>query len=189
MKKSKVMSLLLAGALLVGGTFLGTKALFSDTATSENKLTLNTGKVDISVKEGSWLRNVKDLNGNNIIDVNDIYQAGTGAYEESKDGTFNNVKPGDTFTRYVNVFSGNSTYDVNISVNPDPLDKTENPIREHIEIEDYTLRNMGKIPAGTNSGGYFTIKIKDTPEAWSALNGAGPIQLDALYEITATQAE
>ena len=190
MKKSKIISLLLAGALLVGGTFIGTKALFSDTETVANQLVLTTGKVDIRIIPDRWIRNVEDKNEDGVINaLDDVYGQGC---EESVEGIFTNVQPGETFTRYINVIAQDNTYDVNIDVVLKEFSKDNEKIKEFIKINGDSLANITQnapIKANTNTGGFITISIDDTDEAWEAFNGAGTINLNALYEIKATQAE
>lgn len=186
MKRNKLLSFLLAGTLLVGGTFLGTKALFSDSEQSENALILTTGKVDINVNSQDWLRNVVDKDGDNRITPLDSPYKQEGL-EKSNTGEFKNVQPGDTFSRYINILNKDSTYDVLIDIS-DKLNIDDETLREHIEIDKSNLvEGVKKLGAGLNSGGYITIKIKNTDEAWEAFNGAGTVNLNNIYTITATQ--
>ncbi|WP_025161797.1 hypothetical protein [Paraclostridium bifermentans] len=55
MKKNKTVAYALAATLLVGGTFLGTKALFTDKIDTVGELSISTGDVDIEViGENKW---------------------------------------------------------------------------------------------------------------------------------------
>ena len=47
MKKKKVAALALAASLLVGGTFIGTKALFTDSIENVGEISISTGDLDI----------------------------------------------------------------------------------------------------------------------------------------------
>lgn len=181
MKKNKTVAYMLATTLLLGGTFLGTKALFTDTATSKNSLILTTGKVDIEVNEDAWLRNVKDTNNDGKINAQDRpYNQGC---EQSAEGTFSNVQPGDTFMRYINVLNQESTYDVSLKIEKEITNNNEE-LMKFIKIEDNILTEL---PAKANSGGYITVKIENTDAAWKAFNGAGQLDLNATYTIEATQ--
>ena len=186
MKKKQYLTYIVAGTLLASGTFLGTRALFSDTKTSTNSLTLRTGKVAIQINEDDWLRNVNDTNNDgHITPLDKPYQQGV---EQNSQGIFENVHPGDTFSRYINVLNGESSYAVTISIQKEFTgDKQE--LMQFIEVDDSNLQYLTTLPKHSNSGGYITIKIKDTPEAWKAFNGAGEINLNDTYTITATQAE
>lgn len=53
MKKNKTLAYMLAATLLVGGTFVGTKALFTDRATATTDLVITMGEIGIEVKEGA----------------------------------------------------------------------------------------------------------------------------------------
>lgn len=186
MKKNKTVAYMLATTLLLGGAFVGSKALFTDKATSENKLILTTGKVDIEVKEGAWMRNVQDKNNDGIIDARD--DADSQKCEKSADGVFANVQPGDTFTRYISVLNGKSTYDVTMEIKKELTGNNEK-LMKYIEIEDASLVDgVKEIGSGYNTGGYITVKISDKKEgAWDAFNGAGQFDLNATYTINATQ--
>lgn len=191
MNTKKILSMTLAAALLVGGTFLGTKALFSDTKTSTNTLTLTTGKVQIHVREGEWVRNAVDVDENGYIDTRDLSAEVNRGCEKNTTGVFKNVQPGDTFTRYINVLSPDSTYNVQIGAQIKDLspDAEHENLRKYISINDKSLKSIGVIPAHTNTGGYITVKILDNDEASKALNGAITFNINAIYDITATQVE
>lgn len=187
MNKNKLLSFLLAGGLLVGGTFLGTKALFSDKETSTNTLRLTTGKVDIKVSEQPWLRNVQDKNGDGEITVLD--KPYDQKCESNDTGVFENVQPGDTFTRYINILNEESTYNVLINI-AKSLDVTNENLIKHIELNaNNLLSGVQELPAKANSGGYITVKIKNCDEAWKDFNGAGEFDINSVFEITATQKE
>ena len=54
MKKNKTIVYMLAAALLVGGTFVGTKAYFTDSAEAKTNLILSMGDVDVSAEDTEW---------------------------------------------------------------------------------------------------------------------------------------
>ena len=89
MKKNKTIAYALAATLLVGGTFAGTKALFSDEAKVTGELSISTGDVDITTTgvEKDWkiVRNGDENNG------------------PSKEVTFDNLKVGDEITKQITV--------------------------------------------------------------------------------------
>lgn len=186
MKKNKTVAYMLATALLLGGTFVGTNALFSDTETSNNNLILKTGKVDITVSENDWLKNVQDQNGDGQITAIDRpYNQGC---EQNSNGEFNNIQPGDTFTRYINILNQESSYSVDLSI-IEELNSNNPELMKHISVDSSDLNGRTIIPANANTGGYITVKIADTQEAWQAFNGAKPLNIDAVYTITATQSK
>ena len=89
MKKNKTVAYMLAATLLVGGTFLGTKALFTDTVDTAGEVKISTGDVDLEIQgEPDWalVRNGEEEN------------KGTG---EKVD--FDNLKTGDVLTKELTV--------------------------------------------------------------------------------------
>lgn len=57
MKKNKTIAYALAAILLVGGTFAGTKAWFTDKEVVDNTLNITTGTLDLDVTDKGWYRN------------------------------------------------------------------------------------------------------------------------------------
>ncbi|MDB8804734.1 hypothetical protein [Romboutsia sp. 1001216sp1] len=92
MRKNKTIAFMMAGALLVGGTFLGTKAYFTDKVEASNNLVISMGKLDLEVEEGEW-----------------IYESTIHGDKEAMGtkGPINqfigNVKPGDKFVKEVTI--------------------------------------------------------------------------------------
>lgn len=111
MKKNKTVAYALAATLLVGGTFLGTKALFTDRVDDVGELAISTGDVDIEVLESSQWELAR--NGNEHYDGTTV-GGDTGTTEgtlpdggDAKDLSLtpfaNNLKPGDVLTKTVTV--------------------------------------------------------------------------------------
>lgn len=100
MKKNKTIAYALAATLLVGGTFVGTKALFSDKEQAYNDLVITMGNLNVDVTEGEWV----NLNDKNTEATN------TG----SKD-VFTNVKPGDRFEKKF-VIKNNGTLNQKLTI-------------------------------------------------------------------------
>lgn len=190
MKKSnKFFTSVLAGGLLFGGAALGTSALFTDSKTSTNTLTIKSEKVAIDVKEGIWLKNVNDMNGDKIINMQDDPLSQKGI-EKSEAGVFDNVKPGDTFTRCIllNNISNKSDVKIDIKQNSDFKE-----LEKYITVDDSFKDGVeagvdrnGKLPKGASITGYVTIKIADSEEARKAMNGK-EFTLSQIYTINATQ--
>lgn len=92
MRKNKTIAFMMAGALLVGGTFLGTKAYFTDKVEASNNLVISMGKLDLEVEEGEW-----------------VYESTTHGKKEAigpigtNENLFNLVKPGDKFVKEVKI--------------------------------------------------------------------------------------
>ncbi len=93
MKKNKTIGFMMAAVLLVGGTFMGTKALFTDKAEATNNLVITMGNLDINTKEEDW----------QIVTTNDI---GTETIKNASNIT--NVKPGDRFLKKVTITNDGS---------------------------------------------------------------------------------
>lgn len=94
MKKNKTAAYMLAATLLVGGTFVGTKALFTDSVDSIGELTLSTGDIDIEAEViQDWIldRNGKDDN------------KGTNNPGAPEGPLFDNLKTGDVLTKTVEI--------------------------------------------------------------------------------------
>ena len=116
MKKNKTLAYMLAATLLVGGTFVGTKALFTDELNTVGDLAISTGDVDIEVvpNEGEisneWKlnRNGAELSdGTNIGLTNDDSTTGTITEDDwngiTSSKKANNLKPGDVLTKTITV--------------------------------------------------------------------------------------
>lgn len=191
MKKSnKFFTSVLAGALLFGGAALGTNALFSDEKTSENQLTLTTGQVKIDVREGQWIRNLKDTNGDGHITVLDNVknQIEQNQLEVSDNGEFKNVQAGDTFTRPITVDNRASTYDVEIAIKAEDL-ISPNGLENLISVDSSNFVNglaSSTLPKGANFSGYITVTVGDKNNP-NELNGMGTFNLNQAYTVTATQ--
>ncbi len=109
MKKNKTLAYALAATLLVGGTFVGTKALFTDVENAVGELAISTGDVDIEVESEGW---ILSRNGNEIADGTSV-GGDTGLEGELPDGGdrkdlgltpfANNLKPGDVLTKTITV--------------------------------------------------------------------------------------
>ncbi|WP_373600103.1 hypothetical protein [Paraclostridium bifermentans] len=95
MKKNKTVAYALAATLLVGGTFVGTKALFTDKIDTVGELSISTGDVDIDAKvTQDW---TIDRNGE---------EPNTGTPDSSGDillAKFDNLKTGDVLTKKVTI--------------------------------------------------------------------------------------
>ena len=105
MKKNKTVAYALAATLLVGGTFLGTKALFTDKVDVAGELKISTGDVDIEViNDTNW---VLDRNGNEYADGSTV--GGETGIDvslneiETEVNFANNIKPGDVLTKEITI--------------------------------------------------------------------------------------
>ena len=94
MKKNKTIAYMLAATLLVGGTFVGTKALFTDEIDAVGELSISTGDVDIDSQViQDW---TLERNG---------YELDTGTSDEGRLAQFENLKTGDKLTKKVEIIN------------------------------------------------------------------------------------
>lgn len=94
MKKNKTVAYALAATLLVGGTFVGTKALFTDKIDTVGELSISTGDVDIDAEViQDW---TIDRNG---------YEPNTGTSVNGQLAKFENLKTGDVLTKKVELIN------------------------------------------------------------------------------------
>ena len=104
MKKNKTIAYMLAAALLVGGTFVGTKAYFTDSVESKTNLILSMGDVDVSAEDTEWK-----------------YETTVHGKKEATEfrllnsDSFMNVKPGDKFIKEV-IIKNSSNIDTDLVI-------------------------------------------------------------------------
>ncbi|MGL6106254.1 hypothetical protein [Romboutsia sp.] len=107
MKKNKTIAFVMAAGLLIGGTFAGTKAWFTDQEVVNNDLVITTGdiEVDANDEEEKWVPVYKTIDGE-YTQFYDKAAPGTSKVEVKEDGankSFTNVRPGDVFRKEINV--------------------------------------------------------------------------------------
>lgn len=106
MKKNKTIAYLLAATLLVGGTFVGTKAWFSDKVETDNGIKITMGTLDLQLKENGAKEEGQNTGWKLIRDEN-IISDSLGNKKESSVASENgdikkehiNIRPGDYFER------------------------------------------------------------------------------------------
>lgn len=184
MKINKTISYALATTLLLGGTYLGTKATLIDEKTSNNNLHLTTGALKIELIEDTWVRNAKDKNNDGHITTIDLPEEQENL-EKNKTGIFTNVQPGDSFTRYINIVNDANDYDITLQVKKSLTGNNEE-LMKYIDVDAYQLEGIESVPKRRNTGGYITVKIENSEEAQKALNGAKNFDLNAMFTVTAT---
>ena len=97
MKKNKTIAYMLAATLLVGGTFVGTKAYFTDSAETKTNLVLSMGYVDVSAEDTDW-KYETTVHGNQEVVP----------FKLLNSDSFQNVKPGDKFVKKVKIKNSSS---------------------------------------------------------------------------------
>lgn len=108
MKKNKTIAYMMAAMLLVGGTFLGTKALFTDSIDNVGEISISTGDLDIELEDANWVLDRNGIeHGDNTQNVDDPEGIGKGeiiSNDMNRTKAFaNNLKPGDVLTKTVKV--------------------------------------------------------------------------------------
>ncbi|MEG0307967.1 MAG: TasA family protein [Clostridium sp.] len=108
MKKKKVISLLIASVLVVGGA-VGTYAWFTDSEVASANLVINTGtlKIDKDTASDNWV--VSDGNNSEIEN-------------KSETNNYTNVRPGDSFER---TFTIQNTGSLSQTITVDPMTPDE----------------------------------------------------------------
>lgn len=154
MKKNKTIAYALAATLLVGGTFVGTKALFTDKAEAYNDLVITMGKLDVNVDEGEW-----KIENNN-----------TEASNSTNNDRFTNVKPGDSFLKKITL-TNDGTLDQVIEVTREGESK-EYP--DSILVGQTIMDKFdGKTLApGESIEAEINVEIKDTMEGEFGADGS-----------------
>ena len=115
MKKNKTIAYMMAAMLLVGGTFVGTKALFYNELDTIGELAISTGDVDIAVsnhEDEGWelSRNGGEYGDGTTIKVGradsisgELPESDTWDDIDSSTPRANNLKPGDELTKTVKI--------------------------------------------------------------------------------------
>lgn len=178
MKKNKTIGFMMAAVLLVGGTFMGTKALFTDKAEATNNLVITMGNLDINTKEDEW----------KIITSTD-----TGTETTQKASDITNVKPGDRFRKKVTV-TNNGSLNQKLDIE---RTGTSADYPKEILVGDTIQLLKGKVLAKDESVNTY-IDVVVTPEMLGEFNKEGSRntggkpsfdfnKLTQKYEIKATQ--
>ena len=149
MKKNKTVAYALAATLLVGGTFWGTKALFTDKVDTVGELSISTGDVDMVAEvTQDW---TLDRNG---------YEPNTGTSDGGRLAQFDNLKYGDVLTKKVTITNkGTLKALVNFTENEAVTDKLPTGIDFTAEFKD---SKGNKLPAESTMdiGSSATVDLK-----------------------------
>lgn len=163
MKKNRIMAYALAGALLIGGTFTGTKAWFSDSASAKSDLVITMGNLDLNVQyEGSWIKN-EDSEATLEVDDFDNFKV-----------LLSNAKPGDKITREINVIN-DGTLAMDLVAEATQIDGL-NVTLDYVgasDFIDYNEKEQGKVweVGNLKKGEYVAFKITiEVPEKGAEQN-------------------
>ena len=144
MKKNKTIAYMMAAMLLVGGTFVGTKAYFTDEVSASGEISISTGDVDIEVvNDAKWEIDRQDSGDENIGSL------------EGEVADFDNLKHGDTITKTVEIENkGTLKSVVSLNENHEVTDKLPESIQYTAKFID------GKDNAVLNKGEKIKIELK-----------------------------
>ncbi len=205
MKKNKTIAYMLAAGLLVGGTFVGTKALFTDNINTVGELKISTGDVDIEVLGTSkWelLRNGSELKeGTNIKD-----QLGKDGFAPESDNNkqdvvptdnngketpfANNLKPGDKLRKIVEV-KNVGTLDAKLSLDSTGVSEKLGELKDFITVEESSIVDAsgnGILEPGEIAT--FTLTLNANQESVHNTSSTGSVkdnndkQEDAIVDLT-----
>ena len=182
MKKNKAMGYAVAATLLVGGTFLGTKALFTDVEQVAGELKISTGDVDIEVVEDTgW---ILDRNGNEFADGTTV-KGETGIaplnLPETEDFA-NNIKPGDVLTKEITV-KNEGTLIANVGLVRN--EEVDLGVLEGFLTLEETLVNGEDVDQLTmNPGDEITVELKISANGPGLHNADESYNKDAIEETT-----
>lgn len=106
MNKKKTIAYMMAATLLVGGTFVGTKAWFSDKVDTDNGIKITMGTLDLELKENG-AEGENQNKGWKLIRDEQVISEALGTKKESNENSKNgdikkehvNIRPGDYFER------------------------------------------------------------------------------------------
>lgn len=167
MKKKKIVAFALAAGLLVGGTFVGTKALFTDSIENVGEISISTGDLDIELEDTEWVldrngaehadgtQNVEDKEGNDqgTLVSNDITR--TEAFA-------NNLKPGDKLTKTVKIKNNGTLVADKLTLirNEDDINEGLNHLKGLLTVSEEQPEKTSLLP-GESTTATLTIYVNN----------------------------
>ena len=142
MKKNKTIAYMLAATLLVGGTFAGTKAWFTDQGKADTDLVITTGTLDVEVEDMGWYL-IGKTEGK-PIDKEGI----------SGNTVFENLKPGDILNKTIFV-QNNGSLDQVLDIEGGIVNEKKGPF----DIEISKLNELDGKTLKVGEGTSFEIKV------------------------------
>ncbi|MGL4570490.1 MAG: hypothetical protein ACRCVJ_05460 [Clostridium sp.] len=160
MKKNKIVAFAMAGALLVGGTFAGTKAWLSDKATEKSDLVITTGNIDVETTvRDEWTPGYLEYKeGAGIVAIRD----NTTEAESDGNGGFKNVRPGDKFFKTIEIRNtGTLTQKLNVSGGED---KYKNDSFRITTTAKQDIGNSTILKPGMGNGFFIEVEVLEQTE-------------------------
>lgn len=196
MKKNKTVAYMLAATLLVGGTFAGTKAWFSDRVTTDNGIQITMGTLDLELKENGSSEEGKNEGWKLVRDENVIesyFDLGTKkeSDERSKNGDVKkehvNIRPGDYFEREFTV-KNTGSLDQIVKIDSQLVHGVYNHYFElTIEEGKDTLLTTNEFRLGANDEKTIKLKLQPHEEALDNTQQGKSFNFEELFsDITLT---
>lgn len=164
MKKNKAMAYALAATLLVGGTFTGTKAWFSDKVTTDNGIKITMGTLDLELDETKTVEGDTLIKGWQLVRTREDTESKTGGRNGQIASSFVEIRPGDTFQR---TFIVKNTGSLDQLVKVDNTASELNP--EYKNLFDLTITGADNLTDGNtfrlNAGATQEVTLILTPDA------------------------
>ncbi|MDY3960018.1 hypothetical protein [Romboutsia timonensis] len=158
MKKNKTIAYMLAATLLVGGTFVGTKALFTDQIDTIGELSISTGDLDIEIDSKETTNWEIMRNGEENEDPN---------FTEGDEPNYGNIKPGDLLKKKVVIKNaGTLRIDKNLELSHDDK-KIPNELKGFLKLSQTPITFNDK-----NGNGFFDPD--ETAEMTLVIKADGP---------------
>lgn len=168
MKKNKTIAFMLAATLLVGGTFLGTKAWFTDTATVDNSLVVTMGSFDLVVTENSQEEG-EQIGGWELVRTGDQESKPEGNVNGTKNTNFTNIRPGDYFTKTYTI-KNNGSLDQKLTIDnilqEEDIDKYKLTVDEISKSKNYSEFETGMILKSEETR-KFSLKLEPKHTYWT----------------------
>ena len=167
MKKNKTIAYMLAATLLVGGTFVGTKAWFSDQVTTDNGIKITMGTLDLELEETHTGKGENLVKGWQLVREGEA-ESNNVSFNGMVNKEFLNIRPGDKFERTITI-TNKGTLDQNVTVTK----TTEGQLSNLFELS--VVNGSGELNTNNssfklNSGDSKTVKLRLTPNAENLVN-------------------
>ena len=169
MKKAKLVAMALSATLLVGGTFIGTKALFTDKVDMPVELTISTGDLDIEIGETSEWEIVRNGEENNRV----ISPGSDGMAD------YDNLKYGDVITKTVEVYNnGTLNAIVTLEENTEVTERLPEGIEYKVKVNDEEVENVKEFNLGVVGNKRATIEFSIEVTGGGQHNEEGSLNSD-----------
>lgn len=168
MKKNKTIAYMLAATLLVGGTFLGTKAWFSAQVETDNGIKITMGTLDLELDETKTGSGANLIKGWELVRKTEDTESTTGGRHGEIGNEFTEIRPGDTFVREFTI-TNTGSLDQIISLDNYSDKETQDKIFKFTieSIKDQDNKDISVInnEFRLNADKHATVKLVLVPDA------------------------